>query len=90
MKSIFDALFTGDIDENSRVDKTRRNRKDQEIIAYEKLLESLSEEQKTLLDKFLDAQTENQAKREKGIYSRGVKIGLKMGVEAGQYDPYDD
>lgn len=90
MKNIFESLFCGDIAEISRVDKSRRHKQDKESVVYEKLMTTFSEEQKILFEQFIEAKSENEYRKEKDIYGRALKIGLKMGIEAGQYDPYDD
>ena len=90
MKSIFELIFNDEISENNRVDKTCQSSNERESTAYDKLMASLSEEQKELFEKYEDAHLENSWLRLKSLYCRAVKIGLRMGFEVGQYDPFND
>lgn len=85
--SIFEALYDGVIDERNR--KKRMPNNDPETVAYDKLEAALNDEQKTLLDKFMEEYADNEDKFRREAYARGVKIGIKLGYEAADYNPED-
>ncbi len=89
MASIIDYIFDGEIDERNRIQKPIDLLKDKEYIAYEKLTESLSEEQKELLEEFVKEQAIKEGDTFKGIYSRGFKLGLLIGLETAKFNPED-
>ena len=89
MKSIIDLIFDGEIDERNRVTKPKDSSKDKAYIAYEKLKNTLSEEQQKMLEKFIEETAVNDEKIYKGIYSRGFKVGLLIGIEAARFNPED-
>lgn len=66
-----------------------RARKDKEFIAYEKFKSMLSEEQMDMFEKFLEEQAIQEGVKRKGVYSRGFKIGLLIGLETAKFSPED-
>lgn len=89
MNSIIDLIFDGEIDERNRVEKPVDLSKDKEYIAYEKLKDTLSKEQKELLEEFIKEQAIAEGETFKAIYSRGFKLGLLIGLETAQFNPED-
>lgn len=89
MASIIDLIFDGEIDERNRVEKPKDLSKDKEYIAYEKLIASLSEEQKELLEEIMKEQAIKEGETFKKIYSRGFKLGLLIGLETAKFNPED-
>lgn len=87
MKSVFEALYDGDIGERNR--KRNLPKDDSEFEAYEKLDATLNEEQKKLLEKFLEEYAENENRFRQEAYERGVKVGIKLGYETAMYNPED-
>lgn len=87
MKSIFEALYDGDIGERNK--KRNLPKDDPEFEAYEKLDATLNEEQKKLLEKFLEKYAENENRFRQESYERGVKVGIKLGYETAMYNPED-
>lgn len=85
--SIFEALYDGVVDERNR--KKRLPNNDPETVAYAKLEAALNDEQKILLDKFLQEYANNEDKFRRETYVRGVKIGIKLGYEAADCNPED-
>lgn len=78
MKSVFEALYDGDIDERNK--KKNLPKDDPEFAAYEKLEATLNEEQKKLLEKFLEKYAENENRFRQESYERGVKVGINLGT----------
>lgn len=89
MQSIIDLIFDGEIDERNRIQKPIDLSKDEEYIAYEKLKATLSDEQKELFEKFVEAQAVKEEYTFKAIYSRGFKLGLLIGLEIAKFNPED-
>ncbi len=84
-KNIFDAMYEGSIDERNRRNRLPDN--DPETVSYNKLEASLNEEQRTLLDRFMEDYAVNEDKFKREVYARGVKAGIKLGYDAAMYDP---
>ncbi|WP_251548139.1 DUF6809 family protein [Pumilibacter intestinalis] len=89
MESIIDWLFDGEIDERNRVRKPKDLSKDKEYIAYEKFKSMLTDEQMDMFEKFLEEQAIQEGVKRKGVYSRGFKIGLLIGLETAKFSPED-
>lgn len=87
MDSIINTIFNGTANEKDRCGKRRDLKKDKEFAAYEKLTATMTDEQKRLLEEFMEKLTMNDSKIHREIYSRGFKLGLKIGIETAQYDP---
>lgn len=85
MKSITDAIYDGVIDELDRQNYLADD--DAEHKASVKLEETLTPAQRELFDKFIEAYTENEVRLRREAYGRGLKIGVRLGYEAGTYDP---
>ena len=77
MKSITEAIFDGVINELDR----------QNFFADDELEATLSPEQSVLFDRFIEAYTENEVRIRREAYGRGLKVGIRLGYEAGTYDP---
>ena len=84
MKSITEAIFDGWINERERRNKLPQD--DPECIALSKFEDTLTKEQKGLFDQFMDAYTTNEEKLRKAAYGRGLKLGVRLGYEAANYD----
>ena len=89
MESIINAIYDGTVNEKDRYKKPKDLSKDKEFAAYEKLTATMTDEQKCLLEDFLEAQTIKIGEKNREIYSRAFKLGLKVGIETAQYDPSD-
>ena len=87
VKSVFEALYDGDIDERNK--KKNLPKDDPEFAAYDKFDATLNEEQKKLLEKFLEKYAENENRFRQESYERGVKVGIKLGYETANYNPED-
>ncbi len=88
MKSITDAIYDGVIDELDRQNYLADD--DPEHKASVKLEETLTPAQRELFDKFIEAYTENEVRLRREAYGRGLKIGVRLGYEAGTYDPNEE
>lgn len=84
MKSITEAIYDGWINERERRNKLPQD--DPECIALSKFEDTLTKEQKGLFDQFMDAYTTNEEKLRKAAYGRGLKLGIRLGYEAANYD----
>ena len=60
---------------------TTKNNYDKEYKLYNKLYETLTQEQKELFDAFIDLYTLNQCEFAENKYIRGFKTGLLLGIE---------
>lgn len=85
MESITDAIFDGIINELDRQNFLADE--DPEHKASAELEATLSLEQRALFDRFIEAYTENEVRFRREAYGRGLKIGIRLGYEAGTYDP---
>ena len=81
MKSITDEIFDGVINELDRRNFLADD--DPEHKASAELEATLSPEQSVLFDRFIEAYTENEVR----LRREGLKIGIRLGYEAGTYDP---
>lgn len=85
MQSITDAIFDGVINEFDRQNFLADD--DPEHMASDKLEETLTPAQRELFDRFIEAYTENEVRLRREAYGRGLKVGIRLGYEAGSYDP---
>lgn len=85
MQSITDAIFDGVINELDRQNFLADN--DPEHMASVKLEETLTPAQRELFDRFIEAYTENEVRLRREAYGRGLKVGIRLGYEAGIYEP---
>ena len=84
MKSITEAIYDGWSNERERRNKWPQD--EPECKALSKFEESFTKEQKVLFDQFMDAYTTNEEKLRKAAYGRGLKLGIRLGCEAANYD----
>ena len=85
MKSITDAIFDGVINELDRQNFLAGD--DPEHKASTEFEKTLTTEQRELFDRFMEAYTENEVRLRREAYGRGLKVGIRLGYEAGSYDP---
>ena len=85
MKSNTEAIFDGVINELDRQNFFADD--DPEHKASAELEATLSPEQSVLFDRFIEAYTENEVRIRREAYGRGLKVGIRLGYEAGTYDP---
>ena len=85
MKSMIDELWYGNV---SPMDDTRNNTEEmKELMSYialhqEELMETLTDEQKAIFEKFDDCWSEYASKAEKAIFSYTFKLGARLTLEA--------
>lgn len=89
MKSILHELYIGNLDELYAIldKKLMGSAKDEENKTYDKLYATLTEEQKQLLDPFLDLLSDRYADIEEYRYIKGFKTGLLIAVECFDFKP---
>lgn len=89
MKSILHELYIGNLDELYAIldKKLMGSAKDEENKTYDKLYATLTEEQKQLLDTFLDLLSGRYADIEEYRYIKGFKTGLLIAVECFDFKP---
>ena len=85
MKSITEAIFDGVINELDRQNFLADD--DPEHKASTEFEKTLTTEQRELFDRFMEAYTENEVRLRREAYGRGLKVGIRLGYEAGSYDP---
>ena len=84
MKSMIDELWYGNV---SPMDDTRNNTEEmKELMSYidrhqEELMATLTDEQKTIFEKFDDCWSEYASKAEKAIFSYAFKLGARLTLE---------
>lgn len=89
MKSIIQMLFDGNLCEGNKVvdfSYERKERLGKLIEIEEKLLNSLSEEQKKDFQRYRDLSDENWVEEVDGAYKRGFKIGGLFAIEMHRID----
>ncbi|MBR1975060.1 MAG: hypothetical protein IKA20_04345 [Clostridia bacterium] len=86
MKNIVECIFNGEINENER-EYIRTERDKEESEAYERLEETLTEEQKKMLDDLYIKFGGVIAQQEERHYSRGFKTGVWLGLELAAFEP---
>lgn len=85
MKSITEAIFDGVINELDRRNFLADD--DPERSVSDEFEKSMTPAQRELFDRFMEAYTENEVRLRREAYGRGLKLGIRLGYEAGTFDP---
>ena len=84
--NIFRELFYGNICECDKKRLATRDAQEKELKLYDKLKNKLNEEDKNLIDEFIDCCEDNHEKDYIGFYADGIITGLLIGLEVDKFD----
>ena len=89
MKKIFELLYHGLLNEAERsiepLLKTEEAKK--KFECYEKIEKLLNEEQKEVLEEFLELEMAFINLQEERLYANGIKTGIWLGLELAEFNP---
>lgn len=82
-RSVIDFIFNSEdtVDDEVQADKNYRKASEKSLELYDRLMATLSEEQKDVFDKFLEWHADEESIKLEKTFKCGVKYGVRLVAE---------